>query len=73
MTSTAAKILQAASKLPAKDKLSLVDRLIAELDVPDPAIEKLWGAEAQRRSKAVKNRKMPVKALVDVLAKYPAR
>lgn len=70
MTSAAAKLLEAASRLPAREKLELVDRLIAELDVPDPAIESLWADEAQKRSAAVKRGDMGVKPLDEVLRKY---
>lgn len=72
MTSTTDDILDAASRLPALEKLVLVDRLIAELDLPDPLIETLWAAEAQRRSDAVKRGEMPVKPLAEVLRKYSA-
>lgn len=54
MTSTAAKILEQASQLPAREKLELVDRLIAELDLPDPTIEELGAEEGVRRSQAIK-------------------
>lgn len=70
MTSAAAKLLEQAGRLPAQEKLQLVDKLIADLDLPDPAVEALWAEKAQRRSKAVKNGKLAVKPLGEVLRKY---
>ena len=70
MTSAAAKLLEQASRLPAQEKLQLVDQLIADLDLPDPVVEALWAEEAQRRSEAVKNGKLAVKPLSEVLKKY---
>jgi coenzyme F420-reducing hydrogenase delta subunit len=73
MTSATARILQEASNLPAKEKLELVDRLIAELGVPDLAVEQLWAEEAQKRSEAVKRGEMATKPLGQVLGKYSAQ
>lgn len=70
MTSATAKILEAASHLPPQEKLLLVDRLIAELDIPDPAIEALWAETAQRRSAAIKHGEMTTKPLHEALNKY---
>jgi hypothetical protein len=70
MTSAAAKLLEQANRLPAQEKLQLIDQLIADLDLPDPAVEALWAEEAQRRSNAVKTGELAVKPLGDVLKKY---
>ncbi len=70
MTSDTAKILEAASHLPPQEKLLLVDQLIAELDIPDPAIEALWAETAQHRSTAIKRGKMSTKPLHKALSKY---
>lgn len=70
MTSATAKLLEEARRLPAKEKLELVDRLIAELDIPDPAIEELWAEEGQRRSEAVKRGQMTTIPLADALKKH---
>jgi hypothetical protein len=70
MSSTAAKLLKEASLLPAQEKLQLVDQLIADLDLPDPAVEALWAGEAQQRSALIKNGGMAVKPLDEVLRKY---
>lgn len=70
MTSATAKLLKEASRLPAQEKLQLVDKLIADMDLPDPTIEALWATEAQRRSKLVKSGKLPTKPLGEVLRKY---
>ena len=63
-------ILEEASHLPAAEKLRLVDRLIAELDLPDPMVEALWADEAVRRSEAVKEGRMSARPLADALSKY---
>jgi hypothetical protein len=70
MTSATAKLLKEANRLPAQERLQLVDQLIADLDLPDPSIEVLWAEEAQLRSKLVKDGKMAVKPLDEVLRKY---
>jgi hypothetical protein len=70
MTAATAKLLEQASRLPAQEKLQLVDQLIADLDLPDPTIEALWAEEALRRSKAVKMGTLAVKPLGEVLHKY---
>lgn len=63
-------ILEEASHLTAAEKLRLVDRLIAELDLPDPTVEALWAEEAVRRSQAVKEGRMSTRPLADALQKY---
>lgn len=63
-------ILEQASRLPADDKLRLIDRLIAELDLPDPAVERVWAEEAARRSQAVKRGELSVRPLSEALHKH---
>lgn len=72
MTSSTAKILKEASRLPAQEKLELVNQLLEELDIPDPAIEALWADEAQRRSNAVKQGHLGVKPLTEAVRKHGA-
>lgn len=38
-----------AASLPKSDKLALIDDLLAQVDAPDPAIEKAWAEEVDRR------------------------
>jgi hypothetical protein len=35
--------------LPASEKLHLVDVILAQLDKPDPEIDKIWAEEARKR------------------------
>ena len=50
MTATTEKVLDEALDLPADERLSLVDRLIASLNLPTQAeVDRLWAEEAERR------------------------
>jgi putative addiction module component (TIGR02574 family) len=46
------ELLEAARKLDPAERLELVDGLLNSLDRPDPAIEKVWLDEAERRLSA---------------------
>ena len=37
------------------DRIHLIESLIASLDKPDPAIERAWGKESDKRLKEYKN------------------
>ena len=45
-------MLEQALALPTKERVALVEKLLASLDQPDPAIDKLWAEEAEDRIKA---------------------
>ena len=50
MTATTEKLMDEVLDLPADERLSLVDRLIASLNLPtQTAIDRLWAEEAERR------------------------
>ena len=50
MTAMTEKLLDEVLDLPADERLSLVDRLIASLNLPTQAeIDRLWAAEAEHR------------------------
>ena len=58
------------SALSDNDKLTLVDQLLHELDVPDPGIENAWSEECARRLEAVREGRLSTRPLDDVMAKY---
>lgn len=67
---TTAEILESARHMRADEQLFLIDSLYAMLDVPDPAIEAAWLAEAQDRAAAFERGELPLADLEPVLAKY---
>ena len=67
---TTAEILESARTMRADEQLFLIDSLYAMLDVPDPAIEAAWTAEAQDRLAAYSAGQLPLAELEPVLAKY---
>ena len=61
-----------ALKLRGTDKTRLIDRLLASLDQPDNAIDKLWEKEAEARIAAHGAGKIKTVSLAEVLEKYRA-
>lgn len=43
------KLLEQALRLDPADRFALVDEILHSLEQPDPAIDRLWIAEAERR------------------------
>lgn len=70
MQTAAEEMADKAKTLPDSDKLALVDRLLAQLDRPDPEIDKVWAEEAQRRWKAYKAGRIASVPYEEVMAKY---
>lgn len=67
----AAKILSdQARKLSPAERLELVDDILASLDEPDPAIDRLWAKEAEDRLAAYRRGEIKSVPLEEVLAKY---
>jgi putative addiction module component (TIGR02574 family) len=52
------ELLEAARKLDPADRLEIVDGLLSCLDCPDPAIDKVWLDEAERRLSAYRSGKV---------------
>jgi putative addiction module component len=52
------------------EKLLVVDYILADLDKPDPEIDKAWAKEALRRQKAMRSGKMKVFLYDEVMKKY---
>jgi putative addiction module component (TIGR02574 family) len=63
-------IAQEAERLPAEDRIKLVEYLLSTLDKPDPEIDKAWGEESERRIDAYLRGEMPARDAADVLAKH---
>jgi len=49
MNSRTALIAEEAERLPAADRIRLVEHLLATLDRPDPEIDREWAEESERR------------------------
>ncbi|MDQ6652670.1 MAG: addiction module protein [Acidobacteriota bacterium] len=56
--------------LPDIEKLRLVDFILADLDKPDPEIDKIWAEEARKRWAAYKAGRIPTVSYEDVMARY---
>ena len=63
-------LLEQASRLPATEKLRLIEQLIAELDLPDPTVEAVWANEAAARSQAVKEGRLRSRPLAEAMEKH---
>jgi putative addiction module component (TIGR02574 family) len=63
-------VQELALKLPIIEKARLVDRLLASIDQPDSATDKLWKKEVESRIEAYKTGKMKSISFGKVLAKY---
>jgi putative addiction module component (TIGR02574 family) len=70
MTETAKKLSAQARKLPASERIELVDSILASLDEPDPAIDQLWIKEAEERLAAYRRGEIKAVSLEEALAKY---
>ena len=70
MTNAAKNLSAQARKLSADERLELVDDILASLDEPDPAIDRLWAKEAEERLAAYRRGEIKAVPLQEVLAKY---
>jgi len=52
------------------EKLRLVDEILADLDKPDPEIDRVWAKEARKRWAAYKAGRVPTVSYESVMAKY---
>jgi putative addiction module component (TIGR02574 family) len=59
-----------ARKLSPAERIELVDDILASLDEPDPAIDRLWAREAEERLAAYRRGEIKALALEKVLVKY---
>ncbi len=59
--------------LPDTEKLKLVDSILAQLDRPDPEIDRIWAEEARNRWQAYKAGKLETVSYEKVMRKHLAR
>jgi hypothetical protein len=52
------------------EKLQLVDTLLADLDKPDPELDRIWAEEARKRWQACKAGLIPSVSYQEVMEKY---
>ena len=75
MTAITEKVLDAALDLPTDERLSLVDRLIASLNLPTQTeVDRLWATEAERRLTQIDRGEVELipgeQVFADIRAKY---
>ena len=70
MTKTAEMIASEAHSLPDVEKLRLVDAILADLDKPDPEMDRIWAEEARKRWAAYKAGRIPTVSYQDVMDKH---
>lgn len=69
MTETAKKLSDQARRLPAADRLELVDEILASLEPSNPEIDRQWAQEAEDRLAAYRRGEIRAVDLREVLAK----
>ena len=70
MTKTLEKMAAEIHALPDTDKLQLLDRILEDLDKPDPEIDRIWAEEARKRWQAYKSGRLPTVDYASVMAKH---
>ncbi len=73
MTQLAKKIAELARALPATERATLVDELLATLDQPDPAIDALWFKECEDRIAAIERGELDLVDFDDAIAELRKR
>ncbi len=56
-----------ALRLPPAERFDLIETLLKSLDQPDPAIDRVWSEEAQRRLTAIDEGRLDVVSLDEAL------
>jgi len=70
MTKAAKTLGAQARKLSSDERMELVDDILASVDEPDPAVDRLWAKEAEDRLAAYRRGEIKAVPLQEVLAKY---
>lgn len=70
MTNRLEKLKAEIRALPDIDKVRLVDAILADLDKPDPEIDRVWAEEARKRWAAYKAGRVPTVPYETVMAKH---
>ncbi|MBK8908752.1 MAG: addiction module protein [Rhodospirillales bacterium] len=59
-----------ARDLPPKDRVELLDDILASLDAPDERLDAAWAAEAESRLEAYRRGELNAMPIGDILAKH---
>lgn len=70
MAKTLDKLAAEIHDLPDVEKLRLVDAILADLDRPDPEIDRVWAEEARERWVAYKAGRVPTVSYETVMSKH---
>jgi putative addiction module component (TIGR02574 family) len=70
MSSTTDQLEQEIKSLSDAEKLRLVDAILADLDRPDPEIDRIWAEEARKRWDAYKAGRLRTLSYDEVMSKY---
>lgn len=70
MTKTTEKLASEIRSLPDVEKLRLVDAILADLDKPDPEIDRIWAEEARKRWAAYKAGRIPTVSYQEVMDRH---
>ncbi len=70
MTKIAEKLASEIQSLSDIEKLQLVDAILADLDKPDPEIDRVWAEEARKRWAAYKAGRIPTVSYQEVMKRY---
>ena len=70
MSTSADKLASEIKDLPDAEKLRLVDAILADLDKPDPEIDRIWAEEARKRWASYKAGHIPTVSYEEVMTKY---
>jgi hypothetical protein len=73
MQGTAAEIVARLKELPDEVKLEIVDEILAQLDRPDPEIDRIWADEAGRRWNRFKSGGAVAIAYDSVMSRYKSK
>jgi putative addiction module component (TIGR02574 family) len=70
MNTRITSIAEEAARLPAADRVRLVEHLLATLDKPDPEVDRAWAEESERRLDTYLRGETTARDAKDVLAKH---
>jgi putative addiction module component (TIGR02574 family) len=70
MPKTAEQLASEVHSLPDVEKLRLVDTILADLDKPDPEMDRIWAEEARKRWAAYKAGRIPTVSYQEVMDKH---
>lgn len=73
MSSSGDRLEEEIKSLPDAEKLRLVDVILADLEKPDPEIDRIWAEEARRRWAAYKSGRARTVSYEEVMSKYRDR